>query len=153
MHADGKLNRMRMQQSGRYIVTSLHENMEILLESHLMDYNSLESKLLHIKEVLHNAEESVALRLDTSRNQLLVADTILSIITLAITSGSFIGALYGMNLINHMESYPHAFSHVVIITVIGMTILVTTIIIFFRAKGILPNKMRLLSFKSNNYKY
>ena len=40
-------------------MSSLHETMEILMESYLMDYNSLETKLVYLKTLLHNAEESV----------------------------------------------------------------------------------------------
>lgn len=97
--------------------------MEVLLESYLMDFNSLLSKLDFLKSEMQSAEELVMLRLDTSRNQLLIADTVISVVACCIGLGSFIGSIYGMNLKNHMEEDEHMF------TVI--TWLIVRILLFF----------------------
>ena len=83
----------------------------------------------------------MSLRLDTSRNQLLVADTVLAVITLAISCGSFVGSLYGMNLINHQEDKQHTFAHVCYATIIFIVTLSITIIGIFIHKGLIPSKM------------
>lgn len=58
-------------------ILNSHEQIEVLLESYLIDYNTLESKLKFLQAQLHSAEESVLLRLDTSRNQLLTTNTVI----------------------------------------------------------------------------
>ena len=75
-----------------------HEKMEIIFESYIMDYNSLHSKLEYLKSQMQSAEELVMLRLDTSRNQLLIADTVISVVAMCLAMGSFVGSVYGMNL-------------------------------------------------------
>ena len=80
----------------------------------------------------------VMLRLDTSRNQLLITDTILQVIACCLALGSFIGSVYGMNLKNHIEDDKHAFKVVVTLTSVGITALALLAILYFRAAGILP---------------
>ncbi len=89
----------------------------MLFESYLSEYSALESKLNILKQKLKSAEEGVILRLDTSRNQLLIADTCISVCSLCIGTGSFVGSIFGMNLKNHHESRPHFFAHVTWMTV------------------------------------
>ncbi len=78
------------------------------------------------------------LRLDTSRNQLLITDTILQVIACCLALGSFIGSVYGMNLKNHIEEDKHAFKVVVTLTSAGITALGLLAILYFRASGVLP---------------
>lgn len=68
----------------------------MLLESYLVDYNYLESKLDYLKTQILTAEELVLLRLDNSRNQLLIADTVIAIVAMSIGFGSFVGSIFGM---------------------------------------------------------
>lgn len=140
----------RPQQSASmyFVVSSLRENMEILLESYLMDYNSLETKLVYVKDLLHNAEESVMLRLDTSRNQLLVADTVIAVCTFAVSCGALVCSFYGMNLTNKDEADPIMFRIVVYSSIAGVVALIVTILYYFISAGILPSKMTRKSLQS-----
>jgi len=116
-----------------------HEEIEILLESYLTDYNSLETKLVYLKTQMQNAEELVMLRLDTSRNQLLIADNVISIVSCSLGFGSFIGAIFGMNFDSEIWSDRTAFSSVTVMTVIGMIVGAVGTIIYFQKTGILPS--------------
>lgn len=58
--------------------------------------------------------------LDAMRNRLLYINTLLSVATLCVSIGSFIGAIFGMNLTNHIEEEETAFVRVVFGTVVGM---------------------------------
>ena len=118
-------------------IMSTHEEMEILLESYVMDYNYLESKLEFLRNQLVSAEALVLLRLDTSRNQLLIADTNMSLITSCLAAGSFVGSLYGMNLVNHHENDPTLFQTVTIATVIGMLCIGTGVRTYFKVSDTL----------------
>ena len=128
-----------------------HEEIEILLESYLTDYNSLETKLVYLRTQMQNAEELVMLRLDTSRNQLLIVDNVISVVTAALAFGSFIGSIFGMNFDSNIWRDPSGFRSVTIITVIGMVIGTLVTIIYFQKTGIIPSKQtktsRLQSLK------
>ena len=117
-----------------------HEEIEILLESYLTDYNSLETKLVYLRTQMQNAEELVMLRLDTSRNQLLIVDNVISVVTAALAFGSFIGSIFGMNFDSNIWKDPTGFRSVTIITVIGMVIGTLVTIIYFQKTGIIPSK-------------
>lgn len=116
-----------------------HEEIEILLESYLTDYNSLETKLVYLKTQMQNAEELASLRLDTSRNQLLIADNIISVVSCALAFGSFIGAIFGMNFESEIWSDVQGFNAVTIVTVIGMLIGAICTILYFQHTGVLPS--------------
>lgn len=120
----------------------MHEMMEIVIESYLMEYNTLESKLLYIKTSLTNAEDSVMLRLDTSRNQLLVADTVLSVCTLSVGCAALVGSFFGMNLTNHFEEDSHMYMWVCGLSTVGMILMVVLILQFLERRGVLSSRMR-----------
>jgi len=67
-----------------------HEEIEELLENYLNDYKSVEAKLEYLKAQMQSAEELVSLRLDTARNQLLVANTAFAVLACSIATGSYI---------------------------------------------------------------
>ena len=121
-----------------------HEEMEIIFESYIMDYNSLQSKLEYLKSQMQSAEELVMLRLDTSRNQLLIADTVISVVAMCLAMGSFVGSVYGMNLKNHMEEDPHMFNVVLMLTIFGISILGNSTIAYFKLSGVLPSESKPL---------
>jgi Mg2+ and Co2+ transporter CorA len=119
----------------------LKEEMEVLLESYLMEFNTITNKLNILQQKLKSAEESVSLRLDTSRNQLLIADTCVSVISLCIALGSYVGSIFGMNLSNHVETDPAMFSHVAVFTTFAITIIAIAVLYMFKSRGILPSDM------------
>jgi len=115
-----------------------HSEMEGLMESFLMDFNTLQSKLEFIKSQIQTAEELVSLRLDTSRNQLLVADTTLSIAMLGVGLGSWVCGLFGMNLYSGVENKDHLFTPVAVLTIMMMMFVFIVILVYLRWTGVLP---------------
>ena len=87
---------------------------------------------------IQTAEESVALRLDTSRNQLLVADTTISIVTLAFTIGSFVGSIFGMNLNSYVQTAPYNFAVVCVATSVFIICFSACTIKYFQMTGVIP---------------
>lgn len=83
----------------------LNDNVEcsILLETFLVEYNTLETKLRHLQSVVESGDELMSFRLDTSRNELLVVEMILGIVIVSILCGTFITGLFGMNLLNGID--------------------------------------------------
>lgn len=117
-----------------------HEEIEILLESYLSDYTTLETKLGVLRMQIQNAEELLQLRLDTSRNQILVVEMIISVITCALSFGSFIGSMFGMNLptkLYYGDDTP--FNVTFVLTVLLMITGSVFTISYFLHAGIIPS--------------
>jgi len=120
-----------------------HEEVEELLENYLNDYKSIEAKLEYLKAQMQSAEELVSLRLDTARNQLLVANTAFAVLACSIASGSYVTGAFGMNLDNTMrlQSEPGVFNLVFVMTAVGIVIVFYVIIWYLRYTGILPTSV------------
>ena len=78
---------------------SLHENVQNLFELYLVDYNNLSNQMEYLSTQMQNAEESESLRLDSARNQLMIVNAVLSVVTGVIgfcgyITGRLIGLLY-----------------------------------------------------------
>jgi predicted DNA binding CopG/RHH family protein len=71
-----------------------------LLESYLLDYNTLGTKLEFLRAQIQNTDELVSFRLDTFRNDLLIADVTLAIVMISLTVGTYVTNIVGMNLDN-----------------------------------------------------
>ncbi len=63
-----------------------------------MEYNNFSSKIELCYHQIRNAEESESLRLDMARNQLMVVNVVISVVTSFIGFGAFISGIFGMNL-------------------------------------------------------
>jgi len=80
-----------------------NEECSFLLESFMLEYHSLESKLQYLQSAISSADELMSFRLDTSRNELLVVEMILGIVIVSIACGVYITGLFGMNLFSGIE--------------------------------------------------
>lgn len=101
----------------------LHEESdepELILEVYLQQALSIVNELDLLKGQIITTEEQISMQLDAIRNKLLFINTLLSVATLCVAIGSFIGSMYGMNLTNHIEAEPTAFIRVFVGTVVGM---------------------------------
>eukprot|EP00557_Chaetoceros_sp_GSL56_P000833 CAMPEP_0176501270 /NCGR_PEP_ID=MMETSP0200_2-20121128/14066_1 /TAXON_ID=947934 /ORGANISM="Chaetoceros sp., Strain GSL56" /LENGTH=621 /DNA_ID=CAMNT_0017900135 /DNA_START=224 /DNA_END=2089 /DNA_ORIENTATION=+ len=126
---------------------------ELILEVYLQQALSEMNALVLLKGNILNTEELVSLQMDTIRNRLLYINTVVSALSLCVACGSFIGSIFGMNLINHKEASPTAFGAVVAGTVVGMILLLVGILILISRAGVMPAnpKKALYSRRRMNY--
>lgn len=130
------------------------DELEILVDSFLSDYYTLESKLEFLRKQIQNEEDLVSLRLDTSRNLLLIADTIIGVISCMFGLGSMIAGIFGMNLnMGNLVNDKVAFWYVTWGCLIGVFACSVVILIGLRLAGVLPGKNHgtindYLSFRS-----
>ena len=94
---------------------------ELILESHLQHALSLANSLELIRGQIDTAAKLVEQNLDATRNKILLANMVISSLALGIQVASLVGAIFGMNLTNHLEDDPDAFAKVTWITVGGAT--------------------------------
>ena len=119
-------------------ISKYHEDAEALFDSYQIEFSSLETKFQLLRDEFHNAEDLASLRLATSQNKLLFAESIVILSTVFLTTGGFIGGLYGMNLINHLEENDVAFTYVCIATVLFIFSGTYVVYKYFRRNGTFP---------------
>jgi len=103
----------------------LHEESdepELILEVYLQQALSIVNELDLLKGQIITTEEQISMQLDAIRNRLLFINTLLSVASLCVAIGSFVGSIFGMNLTNHIEDHPTAFTRVTVGTVVGMVL-------------------------------
>lgn len=127
-----------------------HDNIEELLESHLIDFSTLEKKVLQVQRHITNAEEAVSIRLDSGRNMLYITNAMLTLCSCGIVVGGYIAGLFGMNtnqilIIQHMDG---GFVTVTIMSIIAVLITILVGYLYLKLTNILPEKILPGLFRS-----
>lgn len=130
--------------SDNFLSDCCHEEIEELLAAALLDFSSLESKLDLLSTQMKSAEEMISLRLDTSRNELLIANTAISILSVCIAFSAYITGIFGMNLDNtrYIQPTSGVFSTVFCVTAIFICVGSYSVFFYLRYCGILPKKSK-----------
>jgi magnesium transporter len=105
LEADDDLSAMYLSEkaAGRTRSDDDHSEVELLLESYHKVADEIVQAAENLVSSIRNTEEIVKAILDANRNSLMLLDLRFSIMTLSLTAGTFIAALYGMNLKNFIE--------------------------------------------------
>ncbi|KAF2994925.1 magnesium ion transporter [Curvularia kusanoi] len=105
LEADDDLSAMYLSEKaeGKTRDEDDHTEVEMLLESYHKVADEIVQAAENLVSSIRNTEEIVKAILDANRNSLMLLDLKFSILTLAITAGTFVAALYGMNLKNFIE--------------------------------------------------
>ncbi|KAL3761391.1 hypothetical protein ACHAW5_005763 [Stephanodiscus triporus] len=82
------------------------DEVELLLETYLQQALSIVNVLDLLKGHIMTTHEQISMTLDSLRNRLLFINTLLSVASLCVTMGSFIGSLFGMNITNPLQDTP-----------------------------------------------
>eukprot|EP01041_Mallomonas_annulata_P009201 gene9201-19079_t len=122
-----------------------HEEMEELLEFYLHEYGSLTSSLLQLRSQLQSAEQMVTMKLNTSQNLLLLANTAITIVAVAVGLGGYITGIFGMNLDQTMTIQPTheppVFQIVCIVTSVLMVLVFIVFRMYFSYTGYIPSQV------------
>jgi len=123
-------------------ILASHEDVEELLQTYVMDYDSLSTKLKCLRDKIQNAEDLVSLRLDTSRNELLVANTAFALLSCCIGIGAYITGVFGMNLDNTLTIQPQTGSFAMVWAGSTASIICTffSVYLYLGWTGILPRR-------------
>lgn len=87
----------------------------------------------------------MSLRLDTARNQLLITNTVISVIALAFSFGAYVGSIWGMNLESTLEETKGVFWGVTIGTTVAMGLMIFGIISYLQYTEIIPKKVATIN--------
>lgn len=90
----------------------------------------------------------LSLRLDTSRNELLITNTVLAVLACCFGLGAYVTGIFGMNLDNtgKLQRTPHVFGSVIVLSLFWMTCLFCGLIFIFRRTGVFPTKIVLSNY-------
>ncbi|KAF2190505.1 cora-domain-containing protein [Zopfia rhizophila CBS 207.26] len=105
LEADDDLSAMYLSEKAEGKIRDEHDHTEVemLLESYHKVADEIVQAAENLVSSIRNTEEIVKAILDANRNSLMLLDLKFSILTLSITAGTFVAALYGMNLKNFLE--------------------------------------------------
>mmetsp|Transcript_23077 Transcript_23077/g.50017 ORF Transcript_23077/g.50017 Transcript_23077/m.50017 type:complete len:632 (+) Transcript_23077:333-2228(+) len=111
---------------------------ELILEAYMQQSLSTVNSLELLKGQIASTEELVTMKLDAIRNRLLYISTMVSIASLCVATASLVGSIFGMNLLNNLESDSDAFAQVLAGTLIGCVGLFLLISLAAYRSGVLP---------------
>ncbi|EKG13764.1 Cupin 2 conserved barrel [Macrophomina phaseolina MS6] len=103
-----------------------HAEVELLLESYHKIADEIVQAAENLVSNIRNTEEIVKAILDANRNSLMLLDLKFSVWTVGLAAGTFVAALYGMNLKNFIEESDFGFWGVSVWCAV-FTLLTTTI--------------------------
>ncbi len=86
-----------------------HIQAELLLESCTKQMAEVRRSISDLSDSVHTMESATGFMLDAVRNELLVFEIKINIITMGFGLGAFIAGIYGMNLTHGLEQNPYAF--------------------------------------------
>ncbi|KAL3807944.1 hypothetical protein ACHAXA_006822 [Cyclostephanos tholiformis] len=114
-----------MQPVPQEVLEEESDEPELILETHLQQALSIVNTLDLLKGQIMTTQEQISMTLDALRNRLLFINTLLSLASLCVTIGSFIGSLFGMNITNPLQDMPDStnFLKVVWVTSASVTCL------------------------------
>lgn len=82
---------------------------ELILEAHLQDALNLANTLELLQGQIDSTSQLIDRELDATRNKILVATVLLTVVTVCFTVSSLVGAIFGMNLNSEIQEKPHVF--------------------------------------------
>ena len=92
-----------VQPVSQEILSEESDEPELILEAYLQQALSIVNELELLKAQIMTTQEQISMTLDAMRNKLLYINTLLSLASLVVAVGSFIGSIFGMNLHNPYE--------------------------------------------------
>ncbi|KAJ2477637.1 magnesium ion transporter [Coemansia sp. RSA 2131] len=102
-----------------------HEDVELMMETYLKQVEEIVNHIESVSSHVRTTEDVVNIILDSQRNSLLLLEIRLTILTVALSSGTFLTGLFGMNLVNTLESHPTAFlfvSSIALFCIMALTV-------------------------------
>ncbi|KAI7821659.1 hypothetical protein BX661DRAFT_188244 [Kickxella alabastrina] len=112
---------------GRTRDTNEHEEVELMMETYLKQVEEIVNHVESVSSHVRTTEDVVNIILDSQRNSLLLLEIRLTILTVGLSTGTFLSGLFGMNL-----SHPDAFFAV---STIAFLAIVTLTLAGLRAMG------------------
>jgi Mg2+ and Co2+ transporter CorA len=121
-------------------ILRMHDEVEELLESHLIECRSLGAEVSYVVVSIQNAEDSLSLRLNVAQNRVLAANITFNAAIVMISFGGYVSGIFGMNLDNTVTIMPvfGVFEIVFVGTFSIMVIGSYLLLKYFESQGLIP---------------
>jgi len=113
-----------------------HEEIEMLLETYQNRVENVINSTDDMREDLDDTQEFLEVCLDSIRNRMMQMELKLTIAAFAITFGTLIAGLFGMNLLSHFEHSPYAFYYTSGLIALSSFFLFSITLLVCKRKGI-----------------
>eukprot|EP00743_Colponemidia_sp_Colp-15_P007268 GILK01007849.1.p1 GENE.GILK01007849.1~~GILK01007849.1.p1 ORF type:complete len:421 (-),score=83.99 GILK01007849.1:106-1305(-) len=90
------------------------DDLELLIESYILRLETVLTRIRLFQQEIANTENLITLLLDSARNRLLRFEILVNIITMALTVGSVVTGMFGMNLNSNVQEEDSWFASVCI---------------------------------------
>ena len=108
------------------------DDVEEMIETYFLKFQDLSNDISRLTREMDNVQKLVNIDLAKKRNLYAVFNIYLSIISLSLSFGSFIGSMFGMNLRNNFEKSNLAFTLAFILSLLIILISISLQILYFR---------------------
>lgn len=120
-----------------------HQEIELILENYVSQFVDISQEAYSLRKRIEATQGIIELQLDSHRNEMLKMNLMISMSALSLAFSTAVTGIFGMNLVNHLESHPTMFFYVV-----GLTTLVV-VGTFFSLNEMSSSKVPQL-LKNNN---
>lgn len=125
-----------------------HEEIEMLLETYYTQLEDILNRIEELRNDINSTQDFLEICLDSIRNRMIEYDLRMTITGVAITIGTLIAGLFGMNLINHWEHSPNAFLGVSLTIAMLVISIFLTIMNRMRRRGVFSSFGQYFSQKN-----
>jgi len=99
------------------------EEVELLLGSYSSDLAAIDTEIKIFIDKIEDTDQYISAHLDSVRNEIIKMSLFIEVGGLIMAFGAVVGGIFGMNLKNHIEEAPWAFTIVCISMVVAMIII------------------------------
>merc|ERR1711971_1399590 len=100
-----------------------HEEIKQLFDAHAADLEEIVTETKIFNDMIEDTDQFISAHLDSVRNEIIKLSLFIEVGALIMASGAVVGGIFGMNLKNHIEEAPWAFTIVCISMVVAMIII------------------------------
>eukprot|EP01080_Neovahlkampfia_damariscottae_P009531 gene9531-1737_t len=104
-----------------------HDEVEMLLETFYSQFEDCLNRTKELISSIKSTQDFLNITLDSVRNRMMQFEITMSMGALAISIGTFVAGIFGMNLISHLESHDSMFYYVTTVCIIGSGVIFLTL--------------------------
>jgi len=90
------------------------DDLEHILDFFIADIEEIEGEVKMVDEMMEDTDQFVSAHQDNVRNELMKVSLVIEILAVTLGFGAVVGGIFGMNVPNHMEENPIAFTFILV---------------------------------------
>jgi magnesium transporter len=119
-----------------------HEEVEMLLETYFSQFEDCMNRTKEIILGIKSTQDFLSVSLDSVRNKMMQVELKLGIASFAVSVGTFIVGIFGMNLISYLEQTPYMFPAMTFIAVTLIGIIFRSVLRMCNGMGLFKTSLK-----------